>query len=460
MFPPWLRGLPEAPNLPQLYGLPRLDALEFLMVTAANEEPIVPIIGDDSGKRRRLASSNFGDDPAFSALEIGGTRPAVMWNASNQQLFGETPSDWKFLHRDQCAWAAYFEARSALSSQNIATTRTAAGAQPGFGLFYIGAAANHRINVTQYGDDGNAVLAVTGALGSAPLNTPYSLVFTADSTRGTGNHGQIRLNGSLYASASYTGTPSNANPVGALQLGKGWAAGVNNWSGPQGVHIGWSAPLTVDEQLLVNSLLPTLNSLRLTQRVIFFGDSTTEGAQSHRRMFWIQVCSSTGYRYQCLGTRGPTGNWPLAAGLHEGISGQTIEQIAARITACLLEADDIVIMAGANNMGNPVADSLAKMSALIDAAKARYPNARIWILSLHYGQGTGNQTSTGNAGLYNAGVEVMCASKGVHFVNIHDPGPDIWIPAIHSLGVNDPHATPAGGDVVGMRLVRKMKIAA
>lgn len=449
----WFENLPAPPSLPGAYGIPT-SGLQSLYVAGADEFANVPQLGDDSGLQRYLIASSDGDDPGFSATAIGGTRPGITF--AGGQITAAAVADWKHLHQDGASAVVYFHPTGVLNNQVVLSTRLALpAAECGFLLNYDGG-VNHRLYAVQYNDTVQC-LNIAGTNQTAPTNNAYRVIFRVDSTQTP--DAEIRLNGASYVTGNYVAARSNNNPNRALRLGNATGlAGLNNLTGAIGVVATYNRRLTDLECTTWEGLLSTMGSLRTTITVRALGDSITGNAASWRVGFWTAITQSTFWRAKMVGSQAASGNFPLGDRDHDGVSGETIAQIAARIAggpACT----DLVICAGTNDMGGSVSAAIAAMSNLLDTAKTLNQQARIWVFAIPYGLGgVANLTLAGNAGTYNAQLETLCAAKGVHFINTH-AGATAWVPATHASD-DTGHPNVAGGNAMGRTAAVAMGIAA
>lgn len=408
--------------------------------------------GDDTGNGLVLTSSPGASEiAAFNATGVN-SKPGIMF-ASAKNLQGASAADWAFLHSGEYGIAGELYLAGPLNTQNVLSTYTGA-AMSGFRLLYNG--TTRTFWALEYNASGPILSCqtATNALG-VPPNT-HKFYFRVSRSAGTPD-ARLYVDGVQLQTANYTGANLVGSPAQALKLAQAPGNGSNFING--GIR---SLLLFPDGAADPTDVFAALSaaSQRRTRVIRCLGDSITVNTSSFRCKLAMRFARSADQRVTFQGSAAsPLGNFPLVDKRHDGVSGENISQISARVAGYSgLTCTDVVDLSGTNDMGGTAAAALAAKDAHIDAMLATHTGADIWVLAIPYGTGSGNNTLVGTAGTFNAGLPALCASKGsrVHFVDIHS-GAYAYNPAIHSSDTTG-HPTVAGGDATGNTLAVAMGV--
>lgn len=432
------------------------DGLQAQYVVGAAEHPTIPELGDDTGNELVLTASLAGVVIDFGASVVDGG-PGISATGSADDLTGATASDWTFLHSDELTIAGYIEPEGGLSGQNILRT-IITNAPATEGAFFLWDGINDQFWFLQYRAGGTNILSVPGGPASSTQGDPHVVVIRCSGSGLLGAHdASLRVNGTEIKTASYTGAPSGAAPGLPLRL-CGGGTGINNFLGGIANLFLWNRCLTDDEVTLVESLLPGYASKRARRVVRPLGDSITANAGTYRRKLQMRVCRTPNLRVEMVGAYSGI-NFPAGDADHDGVAGELLNDIEARVAGYAGETvTDVVLIGGTNNFSTQTAAQAAtELDSCIDAIVAKHTTAEVWVCTVPYGDGTSpDYTAAGKAGDYNALVPGICATKGVNFVDFHS-GSYAWVPATDAAdGIG--HPTPAGGDAMGNTIAVAMGI--
>lgn len=432
---------------------PTADAPFAAYLAHPSEYSTVTEWGDDSGNGRVMSAASFSTDPSFSATAINGSEPGVVYSTHETKDLVSAASDWNFTASGEMGFVGRLRLASATNTQIIFSTRNG-GFNSGTALVHDGGASNRLILYEVNGSAASLTLSAT-PIGTPPVDPVNFAISISRSTFSP--HARIYINGTQIATANYVAANGNVASK-AMQLGYGGDVGANHFNGAIEYLNFYNRPLTPTEVADYHALgAPT--SQRTVRVVRCIGDSITANASTYRRKLMMRFKRTSNQLLVYQGSQTPAGNYPLADQRHDGVAGNTLAQMTARVSPYSgTTPTDVVLMGGTNNMGGSVASALTDMETFIDAVKAEHPSATVWVLAIPYGDGTtASLTLAGNAGTYNAALPALCASKGVNFVDIHS-GAYAWVPATDASDGTG-HPTPAGGDAMGNTLAVAMGIA-
>lgn len=450
---PWDEDLPAAPSLPALYGL-ATSGLQGLYVVGTDEQATVPILGDDSGNGRYLQSTSYATDADYSTTAVDGDEPGIVFSAHN--LRGATAADWSFLHSDELTLVYRVHPTGSSTTQVLAATR-ANTTTPGIEWLFDG--VNNRFWALQYNDAGTGILTIAQS-STAPEGAAYTVILRISRSGGS-PHAIIRLNGTqLSTTADYSGANGTGAAPIAVRMGESTRAGLNNYAGAIKCMAFYNRALTLAEMQAWEASLPTIVSLRSLLTIRSIGDSQTAGSNRYMGNLWARFVKTAGRRINYVGAFNNTSApFPLGDFDHDGVNGNTIAQCEARVAGGAA-ATDIVYMAGSADMTGGAAAALVSEASCLDAIKAEHPTARIWRLAITYGQGgIADYTLAGAAGTFNAALPALCASKNVHFVDIHS-GAYAWDGPGGDADDDIGHNSLAGAAKIGNTLAVAMGIGA
>lgn len=431
-------------------GIPQ-EGLQAQYVVGADEHATIPELGDDSGNGLVLTASSAGATIDYSATAVNGG-PGMLGDGTALDLTGATVSDWTFLHSDELTIACYVEPTGGLAGQNILRT-IAANAPSTEGCYLLFDGVNDRFWFLQYKASGTNVLSLAGDASSAAEDAPHVLVIRCSASGALGaNDSSMRVDGSEVKTANYSSAVSTSAPGLAMRL-SGGGTGINSLTGGIANLFLWDRCLTDAEVLSVEARLAGFPSPRARRVVRCLGDSITQNAATYRRKLQMRAARTSNLRLEMVGDETPSINFPGADGDHDGVSGELLSQIEARVAGFAGESPtDVVLIGGTNNISTQTASQIAtELTSCISAIQTEHPSANIWVCSIPYGDGTSpDYTAAGKAGDYNALIPAICTTAGVNHVDIH-AGSYAWVPGTDAAdGIG--HPTPDGGDAMGNTL--------
>lgn len=411
--------------------------------------------GDDTTNNLMLQSSDASSIPTYNATGVAGGPSIELINGRNLQ--GLNAADWTHLHSGEYSIGWRGHCNSALNSQCVFST--ALSSANGCLLMFDGTAG--RFWFVECGPSG-FILSAMSAGGLVSPGNDYSVVVRVSRSGGAPNC-SLYLDGALIQTANYSGASTVGNPARPLTLARFQNAAAH-WYGKVRSFLTFDYDIGSSNVAELFTILSSARSHRATRYFRFYGDSITEGAQSHRRQIWTRFNLDHRFKPVFLGDRPPGGNFPLADKRHDGFSGQTINQIGVRLNATVRTVEtDIVHLVGTNSVAAGVPAALADLDTYLDDALAKFPPpCRHWVFELPYGTGSGAITEGAEAGAYNAALDGVIATKGpwVRKIALYAAGGalppyyDVATCAIDAAG----HQSPAGGVFMGDKAADTMGI--
>lgn len=385
----------QGPNVnPVVVETPQFneDNLRWSMIVRDDEpRPIVPMIGDDSGNGLVMTTA-AGAEPAYSAIGVSGLPALVYGAAGTVENFGEFANDWGFLHQPPSSGMFYINTGvSALNNQVIMRTKTAA-AGPGAELLWNGGSFRFDFRIFDAAG-GNLVLlqAFSVPAGNHTIGWRVSSPSAATGPYASTPVATLWLNGVIVATAAFgVGAISTLAPLLSQRLGSAYPAHSAFTGGAIRWGAEWSRALSDREMLDLHTRRNTITSQRVIWAPWLMGDSLTKNVGSYRR--WLDVLSRRTKRLfkVAVGSQFDYPNVPAYDPIHDGVNGDTLDLMLARVGAALNRDPTMnIILGGTNNfiaLETPAA-VLPKMQALAAAMRARF-NVPTAIMFLPRGDGT------------------------------------------------------------------------
>lgn len=431
-------------------------------------------LGDDTGNNLIFQSSDSSSIPEYSSnnFNLG----AIQFTAADNLQFATASALNGF--KEEYAFAMYLHCSSSVSTQTIMSTYLqTGGSQNGLRLIFQGTTRTFWV-IEQ--SAGTFIMNAQSATNSVDAPPNKYRIFVRTSRSGGTPHLKMYVNGVLIKTASYSASTYTGNPDQALKLAYAPATGNHFLNGSIRAMMFWqtnpvsSSGLSDDEFAeKVDNILLNAVSRRQLRVIVPFGDSITANASSYRKQLMTAVNTASDYKLQYNGYQTASGNFPLRDFRHEGVSGETIEQIEARVSAYPVSGDetDICLLAGTNSLSlSGSVASLVGLKSLISTTKSKFPGKRIWVFEIPYGHDdavSDTYKETGLAGEFNAGLDSVIAASGilVRKIPIHAAGGAttyIWEPGTSSAPVDSQdsvgHPTIVGGEKKGNAAAQTMEI--
>lgn len=437
-------------------------ALRWSMIVRDDEpNAIFSEIGDDATGALVMTSA-AGASPGWSASAVDGQPAATFLGGPIQSFFGEQETDWGFCHQFPVSGEWYGNTTAGLNNQSVMRTRTNV-AGPGFHLIWNGGA--FRWDLVIY--DGAGVALVTLQAPGVPAG-PTHIAWTVSSfdaatgPRGTTPRARLYVNGVLAVTqAGLAANGSRAAPLVALTQGSP-SVGLNAFTaGATRYAALWSRERSEAEILSSYARRKLIVSMREVITDWLMGDSTTLGAQTFRRWMDYRTRRTPNLFKLATGTVLAGTNFPGYDPNNDGVNGNTIAQMLARVNAPLFRPPKrIITLCGTNNLGAGanVPDVVAQAQNLIRAQRSRYQDIPAYLITV--ARGTGGATPfNANVDAYNAAMRGGgAAACGAGLLDMYSPVAaypynDATCPA-DAVG----HQTPIGGVIMGNNVCDQLGI--
>lgn len=353
------------------------DNLRWAMIVRDDEPRIIqPMIGDDSGNGL-IHTTTAGTEPTYSLTAVNGLPALVYGSIGTIENFGEFPSDWGFLHQPPNSGFFYVNTGvSALNNQVIMRTKTAV-AGPGAELLWNGGAFRFDFRIF---DSAGGNLVLLQAFGVAAGNHTVGWRVTSPSGA-TGPYAStpvatLFVDGVAVATAAFgAGAISALAPLTAQRLGSAYATRNAFTGGAIRLGFEWDRALSNREFAELHSNRNIIESQRVIWAPWMMGDSKTKNVGAYRRWLDIRSRRTKSLFKVGVGTQSDFPNVPAYDPIHDGINGDTLQQMLARVGAPLNRRPTMhIIWGGANNfsLGSTPAQTVALQLQLAAAMKARF----------------------------------------------------------------------------------------
>lgn len=365
-------GVPSPPVPPA-----PLSGLRFAWFVR-DDEPFSPLTqqGDDSGNGL-VISSTAGLQPPWNAAAVNGLAGATF--VGGQFFSSSYADDFSFAHKAPSSGALYVNVvPGGLPNQIVFRTRNAAG--PGILLIWNGALATFSLLLVDAA--AATVLLLTGAApggGNRQVSWRISSTDAATGPRAAAPVAELFIDGVLAASGPLALPFSTAAAATPLLIGTAAGyAGVNNLTnGAVRWFVLADRRWRDDEIATMFATRDTLVSPRTLFSPWMMGDSITQFTNAYRR--WLDArCRATPNLFKLgTGTQNTAPNIPGYDPFHDGIAGQTLQQMIARTGAALVRAPNCkIVLAGSNNLSAlppTPGPTIALLQQLVDAMNAAQP---------------------------------------------------------------------------------------
>lgn len=350
------------------------------VIVVRDDEPnvIVPMHGDDSGNDL-VSTSISGQSPGYTAVGASG-RPALTFSGvGGQGMFGEFANDWGYLHQPPLAGAAYLRVQAGLNSQVVFRTKTAA-ATGGILLLWDGGAL--RFWLVVYDAAGGFLVSLQGAPGSTAAGV-HQVTWRITSPnaalgpRAAAPFAQLFVDGVQVASqaAIGAGAISTLAPLAPKTWGIAFA-GTNAWTGGELYwNVDWSHYINDAQVAQLYADRDAIRSRRWIWSPWEMGDSITVNASAYPRWLDVRTRRTPDVFKLAAGTQPAGYNFPAYDMTCDGIVGQTLQNMLARVNAPLNRVPNVaLLLGGTNNLGGspPLGPIIALSDDLILQMMSRF----------------------------------------------------------------------------------------